>query len=77
VKAYHGARPNERPLSFVLDGKELDVKEILDRWLSSDQKAGQPIYDYFKILDSDNRVKLLRFNRRHEVWSVKIDALEN
>ncbi len=73
VKTYSGYKPDEAPLSFVLHGQQISVKEILDRWYAAGVHPWQPQYDYFKILDEHGQTFLLRFNRRRHVWSVLVE----
>jgi hypothetical protein len=61
VTAYSGYKANERPLSFVLDDKRLEVKDLVDRWYGVE-------HDYFKVLASDGTVYLLRWNRQLDMW---------
>ncbi|MFC1579377.1 hypothetical protein ACFL4N_00520 [Thermodesulfobacteriota bacterium] len=63
VMGYSGYRLNERPLSFVLDGRELQVVNIIDRWHGED-------YEYFKLLADDGRVYLLKWDRLDDAWFV-------
>lgn len=61
VNAYSGYKANERPLSFAIGGKKLDVQEIIDRWYGVEN-------DYFKVLASDGRIYLLEWQRLSDVW---------
>lgn len=73
VKTYSGYKPDESPLSFVLHGETIKVKEILDRWYAAGIHPWQPQYDYFKVVDTRGNIFLLRFNRRRHVWSVLLE----
>ena len=61
VTAYSGYKANERPLSFVLEDRTLEVRDIIDRWYGVE-------HDYFKVLASDGTVYLLRWNRLLDSW---------
>ncbi len=61
VTAYSGYKANERPLSLIIDGEKLLVREIIDRWYG-------PENDYFKVLGSDGRVYILKWHRLLDVW---------
>lgn len=61
VNAYSGYKANERPLSFAIEGERLDVREIIDRWYGMEN-------DYFKILASDGRIYILKWQRLLDVW---------
>ena len=63
VMAYSGYRANERPLYLVIDGRRLEVKDVLDRWY------GQA-HDYFKVLAGDDRIYLIRWYRSRDIWSL-------
>jgi len=61
VSAYSGYKANERPLCFVLEGRRVDVKEVLDRWYGED-------HDFFKVLGLDGRVYQLKWHRVMDFW---------
>jgi hypothetical protein len=61
VQAYSGYKGNERPLCFSMEGKELVVDHILDRWYGED-------YDYFKVLADDAEIYLLKRDRETDRW---------
>ena len=61
VMAYSGYKANERPLSFVLDSRKLEVIHIMDRWYGEE-------HDYFKVLADDGKVYLLRWHRTLDSW---------
>lgn len=61
VAAYSGYKADERPLSFRVDERKLDVLEIMDRWYGVE-------HDYYKVLAEDKMVYLLRRHRLHDVW---------
>ena len=64
VIAYSGYKANERPLSFILDGRELEVTNIVDRWYGEE-------HDCFKVLADDGEVYLLRWHRTMDFWSLE------
>ena len=63
VVAYSGYKANERPLYFVLEKKKLGVVRLLDRWYGVEN-------DYFKILADDEKIYLIRWHRRLDLWFV-------
>ncbi len=63
VIEYSGYRVNERPVRFFLEGKELKVEEIIDRWYGEE-------YDYFKVKADDGNVYILKWHRKEDFWSI-------
>jgi len=61
VQAYSGYKGNEKPLRFSLEGKELVVDHILDRWYGE-------THDYFKVLADDAGTYLLKRDRETDIW---------
>ena len=61
VIAYSGYKANERPVHFLLDDQNLEVKEILNRWRGQD-------HDYFKVLADDECVYLIKWHRSMDIW---------
>jgi len=61
VGSYAGYKANERPIYFVLEGRRLQVIEILDRWYGLED-------DWFKILADDGRIYLIKWNRSLDTW---------
>lgn len=61
VSAYSGYKANERPVRFVLEGREYGVIKVLDRWQGPD-------YDYFKVLADDGRTYVIKWQRFIDAW---------
>ncbi|MHC4548591.1 MAG: hypothetical protein ACYTEZ_07420 [Planctomycetota bacterium] len=53
VECYAGYRGEQEPRRLWLDEREVEVVEVLDRWLD-------PHHRYFKVLAADGRIYLLR-----------------
>src|SRR5690348_7894299 len=53
VDAYAGYKGEETPRSFTLDGRKLDVREVVDRWYSE-------THSYFRVHASDGQRYVLR-----------------
>ena len=53
VECYSGYKADEKPISFILDGKKLMVEKVIDQWRN-------PEFDYFKVLADDGKAYLLR-----------------
>ena len=63
VDCYSGYRGEETPRRFWLESRCVEVREILDRWLSPDHR-------YFKILASDGDVYILRHDPGEQFWEL-------
>ena len=63
VKCYAGYRGEETPRRFFLGKKEIEVREILDRWLSPDHR-------YFKILSDDGSIYIIRHDTDTWIWEL-------
>jgi len=72
VDTYNGFKSNEKPSSFIFQGKRWRIAEIIDRWYDSGIKAGRQKYDYFKILTDAGQQFILRYNEKYDSWAVKI-----
>jgi hypothetical protein len=53
VECYSGYRAEERPKRLLIDGRWVDVADIVDRWLT-------PEYRYFKMLGDDGELYVIR-----------------
>jgi len=63
VFAYSGYKANERPVSFIMDDRRIEVRSIVDRWYGIE-------HDYYKILGDDGKVYLLKWHRLLDLWFV-------
>jgi len=75
TRTYSGGRAEERPLSFVFREDKIVIDEIIDRWYEAGQKAGGPVYNYFKVRSAED-IYILRHNLRHDVWSVMLNLVK-
>ncbi len=64
VECYSGYKADEKPISFILDGKKLMVEKVIDQWRS-------PEFDYFEVLADDGKGYLLRNDERNEEWTLE------
>jgi len=62
VVSYSGFKAEERPLRFVLNGREYEVREVEDRWYS-------PEAIYFRVVASDGNRYVLRHDEVADTWS--------
>ena len=63
VQCYSGYRGEERPTSFVVWERRVEVVEILDQWLAPD-------YRYFKLKGSDGAIYILRHDQQTQQWEI-------
>ena len=47
VECYAGAKADEKPRRFNLEGQTIEVGEVLDRWYQVESKPEYPRADYF------------------------------
>ena len=64
VESYAGFKGDERPLRFVLNGRQYEVKEVEDRWYS-------PEAIYFRVVASDGNRYILRHDETADLWSLE------
>ena len=63
VDCYSGYRGEQEPRRFHFGSRELEVSEILDRWLGPDHR-------YFKLLGSDGDTYILRHDVESHEWTL-------
>ena len=64
VTSYAGHKADERPVGFVLNGREYQVREVEDRWYS-------PEAIYFRVVASDGNRYVLRHDEVADLWSLE------
>ncbi|MEW6530088.1 MAG: hypothetical protein AB1473_04570 [Thermodesulfobacteriota bacterium] len=64
VRCLASFRADERPTSFLLDDREIEVRTILESWR-------EPEYLYFKIETVDGRIYDLRHHEYEDWWEVR------
>ena len=65
VKSYAGYRAEESPRSFYIGEREINIVEIIDRWLD-------PTHSYFKVRGDDGGVYILSNDLKHHTWTMKL-----
>lgn len=65
VDCYAGYRGEETPRRLEIDGRRVEVGEVIDRWLG-------PGHRYFKVRGDDGAVYLLRREDRADRWELKV-----
>lgn len=63
VECYAGHRAEESPRRFFIGQREINVTEIIDRWLD-------PAYGYFKLRGDDGGIYILRHDQRSDTWEM-------
>ena len=63
VECYAGHRAEESPRRFFIGERQIEVVEIIDRWLD-------PAHRYFKVRGSDLGVYILRHDSQAERWDM-------
>ena len=63
VECYAGHRGEQEPRRLILDGRAIEVAEIVDRWFAPD-------YRYFKLRDPDGAVWIVRHDTGTGRWEL-------
>jgi hypothetical protein len=63
VLCYAGYKGEERPTSFRLAERTIQVEEVVDRWYDVD-------YSCFKVLAADGTSCLLRHDLNTDLWEL-------
>ena len=63
VECYAGHRAEETPRRFFIGQREINVTEIVDRWLD-------PTHRYFKLRGSDDGIYILRHDTGSDTWEM-------
>jgi len=63
VDCYAGYRGEETPRTVRIGDNSVEVKDILDRWLSPDHR-------YFKFLGDDNAIYIVRHDHISQKWEL-------
>lgn len=63
VECYAGYRGEETPARFYLGTRQVEVNEVIDRWLA-------PHHRYFKVRGDDGGIYMLRHDARADRWEL-------
>ncbi len=63
VECHAGYRGEETPRRFWLGEREVEVIEVLDRWLAPDHR-------YFKVKGNDGDLYILRHDAAEDRWEM-------
>ena len=64
VDCYAGYRGEETPRHLDIDGRLVEVVEVIDRWLGTDHR-------YFKVRGDDGAEYLLRHDEPADRWELR------
>jgi hypothetical protein len=64
VQCYSGAKANERPIRFELDGREYMVDDVIEQWYGPEDA-------FFKVRADDENIYVLRYSPVTDVWSLE------
>jgi len=65
VACYSGYRGEETPRRFWLDDRQIDIIEVVDRWLDPDHR-------YFKVRGDDGATYILRYDSETDGWGLTL-----
>jgi hypothetical protein len=65
VECYAGYRGEETPRCFSIGDRDVQVLEVLDRWLSPDHR-------YFKLKGDDGDTYILRHDTAADRWELTL-----
>jgi len=65
VDCHAGYRGEETPRRFDIEGRRVEVVEVIDRWFGPDHR-------YFKLRGHDGAVYLLRHDEPADRWELKL-----
>lgn len=65
VRCYAGYRSEETPLNFLIGSRQVEVLEVIDRWLA-------PNHRYFKVRGDDAGVYILRHDVATDQWELTL-----
>ncbi len=64
VDCYAGYRGEETPRRIEIDGRRVEVVEVIDRWHGPDHR-------YFKLRGDDGAAYVLRHDESAECWALE------
>lgn len=65
VECYAGHWDDQRPQRFELDGRTVEVEEVVDQWQGTDHR-------YFKLRGSDGNLYILRLDVAAGEWDLTL-----
>ena len=64
VRCLASSRADERPISFLLDSTEVEIRSILESWR-------EPDYLYFRVQTKDGRAYEIRHHEYTDFWEMR------
>jgi hypothetical protein len=68
VECYAGTRADETPRRFIWEGRDIEVRDVLDRWHQAESTPEWPRADYFKVASADVHEYLLKHDFESDEW---------
>ena len=68
VRSHSGYRAEEYPLSFVLESREYEIEEIIDRWYQGKRDPESPAADYFRVKLETGEEAIIQYDREMQRW---------
>ena len=68
AECYAGSKADETPRRFHLEGRTIEIHEVLDRWYQVESKPEWPRADYFKVRGADGHNYLLKHDLESDEW---------
>ena len=65
VSCYAGYKGEETPRSFSLKDRQIEVIEVVDRWIAPDHR-------YFKVRGDDGALYILRHDISTDLWELTL-----
>jgi hypothetical protein len=72
VSTYSGYKADERPVSFVLEGRRIGLLEILYAWIEEDSSGTVRRYCY-EVVTDDHEKRVLVFNATDARWFIRLE----
>jgi hypothetical protein len=68
VECHSGYKADEYPVSYILEGMRIEIREITDRWYQSEPDPLWPVSDYFKVCTSGGHIHILKHDLEDDAW---------
>lgn len=71
VECYAGAKADETPRRFRLEGRLIEVDDVLDRWRQMGSRPESPRADCFRVRGADRREYVLEHDLQADQWFLR------